>query len=194
MRCLTTWAAFAKAVQIGLIVRASLPHRRGAGCHRRRGVRDRRKRLVVDLDQLGRVLGLGKRVGDDEGDVVADVAHPVLCEVGLRANEGGGAVFLLARHARRLQRECSDLRIGAEQHAVDSGRRERGRAVDGFDLRVGVRRAQHVAVPEIKPAHVVDVAPAPLQQRNVLFPELRASDGILTHGISPGAFLWLERL
>ena len=37
----------------------------------------RRQRLVVDLDQLGGVARLRQRLGDDEGDAVADEAHLV---------------------------------------------------------------------------------------------------------------------
>ena len=36
------------------------------------------QRLVIDLDQLGGVERLVQRLGDDEGDVVADPAHAVL--------------------------------------------------------------------------------------------------------------------
>src|SRR5262245_37008288 len=38
----------------------------------------------------------------------------------------------------------------------------------------------HVRRPQI-----VDVAPSPLQQRNVLFAQLRTADRILTHGVFP---------
>ena len=37
----------------------------------------RRQRLVVDVDQLERVVGLIRRLGDDHGDDVADVADDV---------------------------------------------------------------------------------------------------------------------
>ena len=41
-------------------------------------VDDGRQRLVVDLDELGRVLGEVAVVGDDQRDRVADEAHLVL--------------------------------------------------------------------------------------------------------------------
>ncbi len=37
----------------------------------------RRERLVIDDDQLGRILRRGNRFGDDEGDSRADVADPI---------------------------------------------------------------------------------------------------------------------
>ena len=38
---------------------------------------DRGQRIDVDLDRLGGVLGLQRRLGDDEGDGIADEAHLV---------------------------------------------------------------------------------------------------------------------
>ncbi len=46
---------------------------------------DGRQRLVVDEDQLGRVLGDVAALGDDDGDRLADVAHLVLGQRHLRA-------------------------------------------------------------------------------------------------------------
>ena len=37
-----------------------------------------RARFVVDLDQLGGVLGLLERLGDDQGHGVTDMTHPAL--------------------------------------------------------------------------------------------------------------------
>ena len=46
-------------------------------------IHDRRQRLVVDVDQVDRVVGLVRRLGDDDGDRVADVAHDVLASDGI---------------------------------------------------------------------------------------------------------------
>ena len=43
-------------------------------------VDDGRQRLVVDVDELGRVLGEVERLGDDERDGVADETHLVVGE------------------------------------------------------------------------------------------------------------------
>ncbi len=55
------------------VVRRVLPDQRLArrqGCRRRDGSR---QRLVIDGDELGRVLGLRRGLGDDEGDRIAGV-------------------------------------------------------------------------------------------------------------------------
>src|SRR4029077_5794247 len=51
----------------GLVVRAALPHRDGAGPDRILGGGDGGQRVVLDLDRLGGVLGLLPRFGGDEG-------------------------------------------------------------------------------------------------------------------------------
>ena len=53
----------------------------GAGGTCRIG-RDRREAVIVDVDQFGGVLGLNRGFGDDEGDVIADMADAVLAEHG----------------------------------------------------------------------------------------------------------------
>ena len=45
---------------------------------RLRRIDDRRQHLVIDFDQLGGVLRLLQRLGDDDRDLVADVAHLAL--------------------------------------------------------------------------------------------------------------------
>ncbi len=67
--------AFAELPVEAQVARHVVVHQRLTGGGRALGIGDRRQRLVVDLDQLGRILGLGQRLGDHEGDVVADVAH-----------------------------------------------------------------------------------------------------------------------
>ena len=60
-------------VELDREVRAVLGEQeRGAVGERRLRVDDDRQRVVVDDDQLGRVDGLGARLGDDRGDDVAD--------------------------------------------------------------------------------------------------------------------------
>ena len=95
----------ADLVKEGFVAGVVVPHRRRAGGERRRGGDHRGQRLVVDLDQLGRVLGLVQRVGDDEGDRVADIAHALLRKQRLRADKGRGAVAAPARHARQQRAE-----------------------------------------------------------------------------------------
>ena len=114
---------------------------------KRRGWVDRRGLLdIVDLDQLGGVAGLPERLGDDDGDLVADVADPV-------GNE---------RRVRRLDHRRAVLRVDlpAAGQPADSvrghvlsgidGHDTRGRGgrggIDAGDPRIGVRAAQDVGV------------------------------------------------
>ena len=64
----------AEGVVAGRIV---VPHLERVGLGGVLDIDQRRQRLVVDLDQLGGVARLRQRLGDDEGDAVADVADAV---------------------------------------------------------------------------------------------------------------------
>ena len=87
-------------------------------------VDDRGQRFVVDVDELGRVLGERAARGDDERDRVADEAHLALGE----------------RRARRLRALRPDRRVpllldagiqvGRREHRVHAGQRQRRRRVD----------------------------------------------------------------
>ncbi len=88
--------------QIRDVVRALLPDRvlaRG----RVGGVGDRRQDLVIDRDQFGGVLRLRQARGNDEGDRLADIAHPLPRETEMGAPEHRRAVRPLAAqgHAHR---------------------------------------------------------------------------------------------
>jgi hypothetical protein len=52
-------------------------HQRCVGVERLADVGDRLERLVLDLDELGRVLRDRARLGHDDGDAVADVPRLV---------------------------------------------------------------------------------------------------------------------
>ncbi len=53
------------------------PHLRRAGLQRRGRIDDRRLDRIVDRDLLGGVARLSEALGDDDGDRVADMAHPL---------------------------------------------------------------------------------------------------------------------
>ena len=89
MRSRTTTSADSKAASMSppatVQWNAMLPGRSACSCGApgRGGflrIDDRRQRLVLDVDQLERVVRLIRRLGDDDGDRVADVPHDVLGE------------------------------------------------------------------------------------------------------------------
>ena len=95
------------------VVRAVVPDQRRARLDRLRGRDDRRQRLVVDLDQLGRVHRLVHGLGDHEGDVVADPAHAVARQRAVaRPVERRAVAALRARTAPagRRSRNCPSPR------------------------------------------------------------------------------------
>ena len=61
--------------RVGQVPAAVLVQHRRAVLERDPGVDDDLERLVVDLDELGRVARELARLGDDRGDGLADVAH-----------------------------------------------------------------------------------------------------------------------
>jgi hypothetical protein len=62
----------------GLVAGVVGPHFRRIGRERGLGGDRGGERLVIDRDQLGRVLRLVRGFGDDEGDGVADIADAIL--------------------------------------------------------------------------------------------------------------------
>ena len=81
---------------------------RRAGLHGLLGVGHRRQRLVVDVDQLERIVGALLRLGHDNGDDVADVADGILRGAGI-----GRDLELGVRHEPRARRRLQPLDVGA---------------------------------------------------------------------------------
>ena len=128
-RSLTTCLALAKAASVASLLpnirrKALLPaglssHTLGAsGLAASSMLTTRRQRLVVDLDQLGGVARLRQRLGDDEGDAVADVAHPVGDEQRLEGAVALGRAEILRHQVRGQRAELLGRGVGAGQHAA----------------------------------------------------------------------------
>ena len=124
-------------VEVADVVGALVPYRRAADRFRRQ--RHGGQGLVVDLDQLRRVLGLRERLRDDESDRITDVARTTLHEPVMRWRPHRRAVRTLAleRHLHRAER--GDVR--AREDSEDTGCFQRGARVDGPNARVRVHRA-----------------------------------------------------
>ena len=128
-------AALAKA---SLVARASptsvskarLPGRSGQTCGApgfERGDRadHMRQRLPVDLDRLGRILCRIERVGDHEGDRIADMAHHVLA----RGSDSGGTLISTSGTTPGVGKGPSADNIVRGQHQAHA-RHARARAQD----------------------------------------------------------------
>ena len=146
-------------------VRAELvvDERRAVG---ERGFRvdDRVERLVVDGDELGRVLRRCARVGNDDSDRVALVARLVGRE---RAVHRRGRV--LGREPGGRKRSLPVVReVGSGEHRDDAFGRSGLRRVDALDGRVRVRAADDGHVDRPRKRHVVDEGAPSRQELAVL--------------------------
>ena len=143
-------------VPVGVVVE----HRR-VGVLRLARVDERRQRLVVDLDELGRVARELARLGDDRDDRLADVAH--------LADREREVLDVRARRARDLEERIGERRdLLAGQRPVDAVDRLGRRDVDARDVRVRVRAAHEVEVAHPVPLDVVDEDALALQEALVL--------------------------
>ncbi len=132
-----------------------------AGCRDRGlGIDHRRQLLVVDLDQLERVLGDIAALGGDDRDRLADVAHAV------------------ERHAALLDRRIGETGQGPGDLGDVGAGHDQGHArqrlcpadIDRLDARVRVRAAQCCRVQHVRQHDVVDVAALAGQEARVLDP------------------------
>jgi hypothetical protein len=147
----------------------------------------RRPRLVVDADQRGRVVGLARRVGDDEHDRLSGVARRLPGE-GKLVRIGGhrpiGASDVEGRRARVRGNRPGDftLDVDRRQHQPDSRRGARRGRVDGPDARVRVGRAHHHRVELPGQRDVVGEARCAGQEARILLALPRRADpGVIVH-------------
>ncbi len=150
------------------IVRAIVPHARRARCDRVLAGNHGRQRLVIDLDQLGRVGRLGIGLGHDEGDVIADPAHAVLDQRRKARAIERRAVAPLRPGRHRQIAPARRLPIGAGEDGEHARRVLGPRGVDLADARMGVAGAQHIAISHARQHHVVDIAAAAAQEPRIL--------------------------
>src|SRR5579875_373119 len=138
--------------------------------------RHRRQRRVIDVDELGRVPGLVQGLGDDERHWIADIAYAAARQTGMRPREQRCTVGPLALELHLRWSEPVRREIIAGEDAEHARRRLGSHQVDPGEARMGVRRAQHVAVDLAWKVDVVDVAAAALAS---------ISTNAMTHGALP---------
>ena len=130
-----------------------------------RGRHDRGKRLVIDHDQFGRVLGLNERLRHDEGDVVTGPAHVIFDKGGI-GRAKAAAVAALEPIGDRQVPPSRGLPVRSGEHREHARRPLRPACIDRANARMGVRRAQHVAERHARQHDIAHIAaPAPEEAR-----------------------------
>jgi hypothetical protein len=167
--------------EAGVALRAIVPHLHGAILGGLFEIDHRRQRLVVDLDQLGGVARLGERLGDDEGDAVADEAYLVGDQYRLKRAMPLGRAEVLGHQVGGEAAELVGRRIGAGEHREHAGRGLGLGGVDALDAGVRVRRQHGDPVAHAGQGNVIDVAPEPLQEALVFHAPHSLSDAELGH-------------
>ena len=135
------------------------------------------ERLVLDLDQLARVLGGIAAVRHHGGHRLADEPRAVAGEQG----EVAAAKLGVRRHHGERTRRGAE--IAERDHVRDSGMRAGARGVHAMDARMGVRAAQEHDVQHAGQGDVAHVAPAPGEQPRVFLAQMPVPDEL--HAGSP---------
>jgi hypothetical protein len=139
---------------------------RRVGGHRLDGVEDGGQLLVVDLDEVERLLRGVLVDGGDGGDALADEADAAAGEDGHVAQEGAvdSAVDVLAGDDR-----------------VDAGEGRGGGGVDAADESVGVGAVEHLAPEDAGQGEVGGVDGAPGDLVGALDARRRLADDLVDH-------------
>ena len=127
-------------------------------------VTDRAEGLVVDLDELRRILGQRAALGDDDGDAVTLIARLVSGERVVRRHLDVLRHRPGAGHA--ADPVAGEVRTG--ERGDDTLRSPGGVEVDAVDPRVGIRAADDRHVDRPRQCQVVDEGATSAQQGGVL--------------------------
>ena len=119
-----------------------------------------RQRLVIDVDQFGGVLGLYRGFRDDEGDMVADMAHPILAEHRAKRVDAGAAVPVFHRDGAGQLVGAVGRDVVLQDDGQHAGCGFGSLDVDALDARMGLGRAHHHAVSLTIEADVVGIPAA----------------------------------
>ncbi len=167
------------------IARRLVPQKRRAGRERVGGMRHGRQRLIRDFNAFGGVLGRGDRLGDDEGDRLADKAHPV---GGHRIMNGRDRPEAARPHGEigrthqpgivRDRPQSVGQVIGPGQYGEHARQGARLRRVDRDNAGMGMRRAQDDGMGETRRGYIVGKAAAPGDEAKILLAPHRPADAV----------------
>ena len=136
-------------------------------------VRDGRERLVVDLDELRRVLRERAALRDDDRDAVALDSAPRRSASGKCGGILMSSVTGQAHGSAPFQSSCE---VGSAERGDDTFGAAGGIEVHAPDARVRVRAADDDHADRAGQSHVVDEVPAAAEQRRVLLALDRGAD------------------
>jgi hypothetical protein len=128
------------------------------------------QRLVVDVDQINRVVGFGKRLRDHQRHAFADEAHAI--------DRNDVAVRNLRSRQHPVGSDGADLavKILPRQSEPDSRRGASRAEVDISDIGMGVRRSQDRGVEHAGQLDVVDISALAGQEPKIFAPLQRLAD------------------
>ena len=156
---------------------------------RARRIGHRRQHAVVDDDRLGRVARLRQRLGDDDRNVVADIADLALGERRMRTGPHRRAVLVVNHPAADQPADLVGGEVVAGEDPQHTRHRSSGLGVDLFQRGVGMRRAQEIGVGLARPVDVVGVAALAGDEAVVFL----AADGSADSGGGHGFLLAVEQ-
>ena len=169
----------------GEVARHLVPDRGLARIEGERGLDRGRQRLVIDLDQFGRITRLRQALGHHHRHRVADMAHALAHHRRARRDGRDRAVAVgQGAEARdRAEAVAGHIRAGQNgEHPRCCGSRC---GVERADAGMRVRRAQHMGKGLARTDQIVDVAAVPGQKTPILDAPDRLADAVLVHGKRP---------
>ena len=141
-----------------------------------------RQRLDVEHNGFGGIAGRGRCLGDDKGDRIADIAHPVDGQGRPRRLPHRRAVPVLAREPARQEAVPGRHDIPPGHNSENAGHRHRRLAVDAAEDAVGVGAADEDAVSLARHGEIVGVAALAAHEGRVLVAGHRLADAELGEG------------
>ena len=148
-----------------------------------REIDDRRQDFVVDLDQFRRILRLRQGVGDDDGDMVAHIAHFALRKRRMRTRLHRRSVLGHDHPAADQPADAGD--VVAREDIDHTRRRLRGRRVDAADIGMRMRRPQEPGMRLARTVDVIDIAALAGDEPEIFLAAHRRADPRDTHGVPP---------
>jgi hypothetical protein len=142
------------------------------------------QRIDLDANGLGRVFPLQQRLGDDEGDRIADEANLVGRQCRSRRRLHGRSVAVAERHDA-LEGAVSG-EVGAGVHAEHAGHPACGRSVDALDDAMGNATAHDDRMGFAGERDVIGVAARPAHQYRIFGARNGLADAEFHHGQAVG--------